>query len=100
LAATLKDAGPHAQMWCPVGGDGSAFYARRFAHETAMHRADAALALAQQYTLDPDVAADAVDEWMELGCMPFHLAARPDRGHHRVAARRRACGGADHRTSG
>ena len=31
-------------MWCPVGDGGSAFYARRFAYETAMHRADAALA--------------------------------------------------------
>ena len=37
LAATLTDAGPDAQMWCPVDGGGSAFYARRFAYETAMH---------------------------------------------------------------
>jgi hypothetical protein len=37
LAATLKDTGPHAQMWCPIDGGGSAFYARRFAYETAMH---------------------------------------------------------------
>ena len=29
----------------PVPGGGSAFYARRFTHETAIHRADAALAL-------------------------------------------------------
>jgi uncharacterized protein (TIGR03083 family) len=77
LAATLTEAGPHAQMWCPVGAGGSAFYARRFAHETAMHRADAALALGLSYTLEPDVAADAVDEWMELGCMPFHFEVHP-----------------------
>jgi uncharacterized protein (TIGR03083 family) len=77
LAATLKETGPHAQMWCPVDGGGSAFYARRFAYETAMHRADAALALGQPYTLDSDVAADAVDEWMELGCMPFHFEVHP-----------------------
>ena len=32
-----------------------------------MHRADAALALGVEYALDPDIAADAVDEWMELG---------------------------------
>ena len=59
LAATLTEAGPDAQMWCPVDGGGSAFYARRFAYETAMHRADAALALGVEYALDPDVAADA-----------------------------------------
>jgi hypothetical protein len=69
--------GPHAQMWCPVDGGGSAFYARRFAYETAMHRADAALALGVQYTLAPDVAADGIDEWMELGCMPFHFEVHP-----------------------
>ena len=77
LAATLSEAGPHAQMWCPVDGGGSAFYARRFAYETAMHRADAALALGVQYTLAPDVAADGIDEWMELGCMPFHFEVHP-----------------------
>ena len=77
LRATLTEAGPDAQMWCPVDGGGSAFYARRFAYETAMHRADAALALGVEYTLDPDVAADAVDEWMQLGCMPFHFEVHP-----------------------
>ena len=62
-----------------VPGDGgrSAFYARRFAYETAMHRADAALALGADFTLDLDVAADALDEWMELGCMPFHFEVHP-----------------------
>jgi uncharacterized protein (TIGR03083 family) len=77
LAATLVEAGPDAQMWCPVDGGGSAFYARRFAYETAMHRADAALALRVEYRLEPDVAVDAVDEWMELGCLPFHFEVHP-----------------------
>jgi len=77
LAATVAEAGPDAQMWCPVDGGGSAFYARRFAYETAMHRADAAFALGVEYVLDPDVAADAIDEWMELGCLPFHFEVHP-----------------------
>ena len=77
LAATLTEAGPDAQMWCPVGVGGAAFYARRFAYETALHRADAALALGAEYTLDPDVAADAIDEWMELGSLPFHFEVHP-----------------------
>jgi hypothetical protein len=42
-----------------------------------MHRADAALALGADFTLDLDVAADALDEWMELGCMPFHFEVHP-----------------------
>jgi uncharacterized protein (TIGR03083 family) len=77
LATTLTETGPDAQMWCPVGDGGSAFYARRFTYETAMHRADAALALGVDFVLDSDVAADAIDEWMELGCLPFHFEAHP-----------------------
>ena len=77
LHRTLTEAGPDAQMWCPVDGGGSAFYARRFAHETAIHRADAAIALGVEYLLDTDVAIDGVDEWLELGCLPFHFDVHP-----------------------
>ena len=77
LAGTLTETGPEAQMWCPVAGGGTAFYARRFAYETAIHRADAALALGRRFTLDADVAADAIDEWMALGCLPFHFEVHP-----------------------
>jgi uncharacterized protein (TIGR03083 family) len=77
LAVTLTEAGPDAQMWCPVGGGGPASYARRFAYETAMHRADAALALGLAFVLDHEVAADAIDEWMELGSLPFHFEVHP-----------------------
>ena len=77
LASTLTEVGPEAQMWCPVDGGGSAFYARRFAYETAVHRADAALALGLDYVVDIDIAADAIDEWMELGCLPFHFDIHP-----------------------
>ncbi len=77
LASILTEAGPDAQMWCPVEGGGSAFYARRFTYETAIHRADAAIALGVEYLLDADVAVDAIDEWMELGCLPFHFDVHP-----------------------
>jgi len=78
LVTTLREAGPAAQMWCPVAGGGSAFYARRFAHETAAHRADAALALGLPFLLDDDVACDGVEEWLELGSMPFHFDVHPE----------------------
>jgi uncharacterized protein (TIGR03083 family) len=77
LVEALRAAGPAAQMWCPVAGGGSAFYARRFAHETAAHRADAALALGLPFVLDGDVACDGVEEWLELGSMPFHFDVHP-----------------------
>jgi hypothetical protein len=53
------------------------FYARRITHECAMHRADATLALGVDYTLETDVAVDALDEWMELGALPFHFQVHP-----------------------
>jgi uncharacterized protein (TIGR03083 family) len=77
LVETLREAGPAAQMWCPVAGGGSAFYARRFAQEVAAHRADAALALGIPFVLDDDVASDGVEEWLELGSMPFHFDVHP-----------------------
>jgi uncharacterized protein (TIGR03083 family) len=77
LSATLHGAGPAAQMWCPVPGGGAAFYARRFAHETAIHRADAALAMGIPFQLDADVACDGVEEWLELGSLPFHSEIHP-----------------------
>lgn len=77
LARALREAGPAASMWCPVEGGGSAFYARRFAHETSMHRADAALALGIDYVLPNFVAVDGVEEWLELGSMPFHFEVHP-----------------------
>ncbi|HEX2301000.1 MAG TPA: maleylpyruvate isomerase family mycothiol-dependent enzyme, partial [Pseudonocardiaceae bacterium] len=70
LADTLRAAGPGAQLWTPVPGGTAAFYARRFTHETIIHRADATLALGAEFTVDEQVAVDAVDEWMELGSLP------------------------------
>ena len=64
-------------MWCPVDGGGTAFYARRFTHETAIHRADAAIALGVDFVLDAEVAIDGVDEWLELGSLPFHFDVHP-----------------------
>ena len=81
VASTRRCGRPWAPMWgrmrrcgAPSTGGGSASYARRFAYETAMHRADAALALGVEYALDPDIAADAVDEWTGIG-LPTSSAA-------------------------
>lgn len=51
------------------GRDTTAFWARRFAHEAAIHRADAALAAGIAFGADGDVTVDALDEWMELGAL-------------------------------
>ncbi|MEV5380067.1 maleylpyruvate isomerase family mycothiol-dependent enzyme [Streptomyces nondiastaticus] len=64
LARTLREAGPGAEVWSPSEERSAAFWARRMTHETAVHRADAALTTRADYRLDEDVALDALDEWM------------------------------------
>lgn len=77
LAGALREAGPDAPLWTPVPGGSTCFYARRFTHETALHRADATLALGKQYELGRDIALDAVDEWLQLGSLPMHFEVHP-----------------------
>ena len=55
------------------------FWARRFAHETLLHRADAALALGVDFAVTPELAIDAIDEWMELGSLPQMFDFHPHR---------------------
>jgi uncharacterized protein (TIGR03083 family) len=51
-------------VWTFAGPRPASFWARRMAHETAMHRADAQIAVGRQPELEPDIAADAIDEWL------------------------------------
>ena len=65
-AAALRRAGPdaQAQVWTvrwPAG-----VWARRAAHDIVVHRADAAGAVGAAYRVAPDLAADAVDEFLGL----------------------------------
>jgi uncharacterized protein (TIGR03083 family) len=77
LADALRGAGPGVPLWTPVPGGSTDFYARRFTHETVVHRADATLAIGAEFTLDQDIAVDAIDEWMELGSLPMHFDVHP-----------------------
>ena len=48
-----------------VGLRPARWWIRRLLHETTVHRADAVLAVTEEYELAPDVAADGIDEWLE-----------------------------------
>lgn len=79
LAGALAEAGPEAERWSPVPGAKVFFWALRFTHETLVHRADAALALGKPFEVAPEVAADALDEWMVLTSHPLMLRLHPER---------------------
>ena len=51
-------------VWTLAGIGPASFWARRRAHEAAVHLAHAQLAAGRPVDLDPEVAADGVDEWL------------------------------------
>ncbi|MPZ79772.1 MAG: maleylpyruvate isomerase family mycothiol-dependent enzyme [Actinophytocola sp.] len=88
LLDTLKSGGPDAPAWVFHSGTAStaAFWARRQAHETAIHRLDAEHARAgsdgaaavPSLVFEPELAADGIDELLVL-MIPRKLAReRPD----------------------
>ncbi|MFF7167566.1 maleylpyruvate isomerase N-terminal domain-containing protein [Streptomyces sp. NPDC008086] len=66
VVAALREAGPDAKVWSWTGVCNAGFWARRMAHEITIHRADATLAAGLPYEVAPDIAADAIDEWLEI----------------------------------
>jgi uncharacterized protein (TIGR03083 family) len=64
LAETLSAADPAGTYWVFLPNTTSplAFWARRQAHETAIHRADADIAAGRAPAYDMDFAADGIDE--------------------------------------
>ena len=79
LADTLRDAGPDLEIFAPFDYDRTAFWARRFANETVMHRADACLAAGVPFVVDPTMAVESIDEWMELDVHPLHFELTPEK---------------------
>ncbi|QLE75216.1 maleylpyruvate isomerase family mycothiol-dependent enzyme [Streptomyces rectiverticillatus] len=79
LVRTLREAGPRASARTAAGSPSAAFWARRTVHETAIHRADAALAAGAGFDLDEELALDALDEWMTLASLPEAVEAAPGR---------------------
>lgn len=79
LAGALRAAGPDAELFAPFHYDRTSFWARRFANETVVHRADACLGAGVALEVDAVVAAEAIDEWMELDAHPAHFDMKPEK---------------------
>jgi uncharacterized protein (TIGR03083 family) len=65
LTAAVGEVGTEP-VWAFGNQAPAIFWARRMAHETAVHRVDAQLAVGRPVQIAPDLAADAIDEWLEV----------------------------------
>lgn len=69
--------GADAKVWTFMGPKPAGWWIRRRVHEVTVHGADAALALGVDYELPPELAADAISDWLERVCVEATK-------HHRV----------------
>lgn len=58
--------GPDVPVWTFLGPRPASWWVRRRLHEATVHRADAALALGEDFTLAPELAADGIGEILDL----------------------------------
>ncbi|MFF1919990.1 maleylpyruvate isomerase family mycothiol-dependent enzyme [Streptomyces sp. NPDC058221] len=65
-AGALREAGPELPVWSWSWEHTAGFWARRMAIETVVHQADAALAAKVPYEMAPELAADTIDEWLDI----------------------------------
>jgi uncharacterized protein (TIGR03083 family) len=65
LVATLRQTDPDVPMWSWGADQHARFWARRQLHETAVHHADAVLALGRDQAIDNAQAVDGIDEFLE-----------------------------------
>jgi uncharacterized protein (TIGR03083 family) len=65
LLDALRKAGPDQPTWAWGADQHARFWSRRQLHETAVHRADAELALGREPLVDAAVAVDGVDEFLD-----------------------------------
>jgi uncharacterized protein (TIGR03083 family) len=81
VIVAIDQVGSEARVWTAAGMRPAGWWIRRLLHEVAVHRADAALALGIEYSLPPELAADAISEWVELMLLQSQrLTPAVDRG--------------------
>jgi uncharacterized protein (TIGR03083 family) len=73
LAHTIADVGPETPVWSWADAGHAGFWARRMAHETSIHSADAALTAGRTVSLPADLSADGISEG--LGFIASHVVA-------------------------
>lgn len=64
LMEELRQADPDTEVWTFTDDHSVRFVIRRMAHETAVHRWDAEVAVGCETSIDPDLASDGIDEFL------------------------------------
>jgi uncharacterized protein (TIGR03083 family) len=65
LVDAVELSGVETPVWTFLGPRPANWWIRRRLHEASVHRADAALVVGSEFTLEPDLAADGITEWLE-----------------------------------
>ncbi|BBY23150.1 maleylpyruvate isomerase family mycothiol-dependent enzyme [Mycobacterium stomatepiae] len=65
LLDAVEFSGVETPVWTFLGERPANWWIRRRLHETSVHRADAAIALGSEFSLEPAVAADGITEFLE-----------------------------------
>ncbi|WUI01132.1 maleylpyruvate isomerase family mycothiol-dependent enzyme [Spirillospora sp. NBC_00431] len=66
-------------VWDPSGdAAGVPFWSRRLFGEACVHRADAASALGRRYELEPELAVEATEDWLDTMTSKGYWENRPD----------------------
>jgi uncharacterized protein (TIGR03083 family) len=80
-AAELTDAVLAAgdrPVWTFFGPGPATFWLRRMLHDTIVHHADAALATGAAFEVAPDLATEAIAEWLDVLTNPLTPTIRPE----------------------
>jgi uncharacterized protein (TIGR03083 family) len=79
LAEAIHAAGPATAVWSFAPDQTAGFWARRMAHETTIHAADALYTAGRKVSIPADLSADGVSEWLGM------LTVAAERGHRHFA---------------
>jgi hypothetical protein len=79
LAEAIHAAGPATPVWSFAPDQTAGFWARRMAHETTIHAADALYTAGRKVSIPADLSADGVSEWLGM------LTVAAERGHRHFA---------------
>ena len=78
LAEQLRGATPDSHAWSWMSQQDAGFWARRMAHETAIHRVDAVRASGAEFTMPTDLATDCLNEWLEIATLGEFADYKPE----------------------